>query len=64
MQIYLLFAEAKYLRRSQSANKRGQCQIYLNIAGREYLRRQPKIAIFRFRAGDSGEKLYFCQLKT
>ena len=32
-----IFSEAEYLRRSQSANKRGQCQIYLNIAGREYL---------------------------
>ena len=31
----------------KDTNKREQCQIYLNIAEREYLRRQPKIRLSR-----------------
>ena len=34
-----IFSEAEYLRRSQNTNKRGQKQVYLHFAGREYLRR-------------------------
>ncbi|MDE8721418.1 hypothetical protein PZH44_10800, partial [Alistipes putredinis] len=47
-QIYLCFAEAEYLRRSQRLGlSRAQKQIYLHFAEAEYLRRSQRLGLSR-----------------
>ena len=45
---------------SQSTNKRGQCQIYLNIAEREYLRRSQRYE----KSGAEANYFQFCLTRT
>ena len=60
-QIYLCFAEAEYLRRSQRLGlSRAQKQIYLHFAEAEYLRRSQRLGLSR---GQKQIYLYFAEAK-